>query len=173
LRVSKMDACLITAIIIIIAFVIGLVLIIKLSRRPKFLYSTPNRNLSIYKQEIIIKLENQGYTIKEKENGNVFVQKDTFTATTLVFKQNGSNVDVLYIHSNSNKFLVAFIICFFTVTIVAIILAVIADSKSDSFRNNELKPLLSGYGTGKYCKSCGRSSPIDARICPYCGTPFY
>jgi len=168
-----MDACLITALIFIVIFVIGLILLLTIGRRPKFLCSIPNRDMFSYRQETINKLANRGYLIKEKENGNVFVQKDTFSATTLVFKQNGPNVDVLFIHSNSSIVLVAFIICIITIWIIAIILAVIADSKSKNFRNNELMLLLSGYSsTGRLCPNCGRPIPLDARICPYCAKSF-
>ena len=90
----------------------------------------------------------------------------------MVFKQNGQNVDVLYIHSNSSVFLVIFIVCFFTIWILAIILALIADSNSKSFREDELKPLLRGYETGRMCPNCGRAIPMDARICPYCARPL-
>jgi hypothetical protein len=168
-----MDACLVTILVIIIIFAIGIILLIKFGRRPKFLCSIPNRDILSYRQEAINRVTNKGYLIKEKENGNIFVQKDTFSATTLVFKQNGPNIDVLYIHSNSSVLLAAFIICIFTIWIIAIILAIIADSNSKSFRNDELKPLLTGHSTtGRICPNCGRPIPWDARICPYCAKPF-
>ena len=168
-----MDACLITIIVIIILFVIGFILLIKIGRRPKFLCSVSNRNVFTYRQEIINKLKDRGYLIKEKQNDDIFVQKDTFSATTLVFKQNGANVDVLFIHSNSNTMLAAFIILFITIWIVAIILALIADSKSEKFRLSELLPIIQGYSLNDgRCSNCGRLIPADARICPYCAKPF-
>jgi len=168
-----MDACLITFLIIAIVFAIGFILLILIGRRPKLLFSISNRDMFSYRQEAINKLNSRGYIIREKDNGNIFVQKDTFSATTLAFRQNGSNVDVLFIHSNSNLFLALFIVLFITIWIVAIILAIIADSNSKKFRNNELIPLLQGYGaTGRMCPNCGRPIPFDANICPYCGLRF-
>jgi hypothetical protein len=166
------DACLITIIIAIIIIVIGFLLLIVIGRRPKFLCNIPNRDTISYRRDVLNRLNNQRYKVVEKENGNIFVQKDTFSATTLVFKQNGPNVEVAYIHSNSNLFLVIFIICFITIWIIAIILAVIADLNSKGFRNDELKPLLTGYSTGRICPNCGRPIPFDAMICPYCGKDF-
>jgi hypothetical protein len=163
-----MDACLITLIVGIIIFVIGIVLIIKITRRPKLLLTVSNRNSTSYRQEVLNKLANKGYLIKEKENGNIFVQKDNFSATTLVFRQNGLNVDVLYIHTNSNLILILFVIFIITIWLIAIILALIADSKSKSFREDELKPLLGGYDKVRRCPNCGRPIPMDARFCPYC-----
>jgi hypothetical protein len=102
-------------------------------------------------------------------------QMNKFSATTLVLKQNGPNVDVSYIHSNSSEFLIVFIILFIIIWIVAIILAVIADSNSKNFRNNELIPLLQGYGStvGRMCTGCGRTIPTDARLCPYCAKQLF
>lgn len=163
-----MDTCLVIFFIFLILFVIGFILIVVIGRRPKPLCSIPNRDINTYRQEALNKLTYQNYLIKEKQNGNIFVQKDTFSATTLVFKQNGSNVDVLFIHSNSNLLLAAFIITIITIWIIAIVLAVIADSNSKSFREKELIPILSEYGKGAICTNCHRSIPIDARLCPYC-----
>ena len=79
----------------------------------------------------------------------------------------------MFIHSNTNTFLAVFIVLFIFIWIVAIILAVIADIKSKDFRNNELKPLLSGHSlTGRICPNCGRLIPFDANICPYCAKQF-
>jgi len=167
-----MDACLLTILIVIVIFVVGIILLIKFGRRPKFLCCIPNRNVTSYRQEVISRLGTKEYTIREKENGNIFVQKDTFSATTLVFKQNGLNVDVLFIHSNSNAMLAALIICIFTIWILAVVLALVADSNSKSFRDNDLKPLLMGYATGRICPNCGRPIPMDALICPYCEKRF-
>jgi len=163
-----MDACLLTVLIIIVIFVVGFILLIKFGRKPKFLCCIPNRDVANYRKEAVSRLATRGYILKEKENGNVFVQKDVFSATTLVFKQNGLNVDVLFIHSNSNAMLAAFIICFFTIWILAIVLALVADSNSKSFRDNDLTSLLMGYATGRICPNCGRPIPMDALICPYC-----
>lgn len=163
-----MDACLITLIVVIIIFLIGLILFIKFARRPKLLLTVSNRNITSYRQEVLNKLTNKGYIIKEKENGNIFVQKDNFSATTLVLKQNGLDVDVLYIHTNSNLILTLIVIFFITIWLIAIILALIADSKSKSFREDELKPLLGGYDIDRRCPNCGRPVPMDARFCPYC-----
>ena len=131
-----MDACLITILIVIIIFAIGIFLLIKFGRRPKILFTVSNRNIDSYRQEALNKLTNKGYRIKEKQNGDIFVQKDTFSATTLVLKQNGPNVDVCFIHSNSGAMATIIIVCIFTITIFGLILAVIADSSSKSFRND-------------------------------------
>lgn len=167
-----MDPCLITIIIALIVFIVGIILIIVIGMRPKFLCTIPNRDLLSYKHELLNRLNARGYKIKERKNGNIFVQKNTFSATTLVFKQNGQNVDILFIHSNSNAILIVFILSFITFWIVAIILAIIADSNSKDFRNNELKPILTGYEFGRTCPNCGRSIPMDAHLCPYCTTQF-
>ena len=168
-----MDACLVTILVVAIIFTIGFILLIKFGRRPKSLCSIPNHNIFSYRQEAINKLSNKDYLIKEKKNDDVFVQKDIFSATTLVFKQNGQNVDVLFIHSNSTVMILAFIISFIFIWIVAIALALIADSKSKTFRENELMPLLIGYNTtGRICPNCGRPIPWDARMCPYCAKRF-
>jgi len=68
-----------------------------------------------------------------------------------------------------------FIILFIIIWIVAIILAFIADSNSKSFRNNELIPLLQEYGSaiGRTCPGCGRTIPMDARLCPYCAKQLF
>jgi hypothetical protein len=167
-----MDACLMTFLVGVICIMI-IILIILLGRRPKLLCSIQNHNTFSFRQEAINKIRTQGYIIKEKKNDNIFVQKDAFSATTLVFKQNGPDVDVLFIHSNSTGVLAAIIILIFTIWVIAIILAVIADSKSKNFRENELKPLLTGYGkTGRRCPNCGRPIPFDANICPYCALRF-
>ena len=140
-----MDACLISALVVVIIFVVGVILVILIGRRPKSLCSIPSRDVFTYRHELINKLTSQNYKIKEKENGNIFVEKDFFSATTLVLKQNGANIDILFIHSNTNSFLIVFIVLFLFVWIGAIVLAIIADSNSKGFRNNELKPLLNAY----------------------------
>jgi len=169
-----MDACLITFLIVIIIFAVCLVLIFTIGRRPKLLCTIPNRDIITYRHEMLNRLKYQNYEIQEKKNDHVFVNKDFFSSTTLVLKQNGPNVEVCFIHSNSNAFLAVFIILFLFVWIAAIILAVIADSKSKSYRENELKPLLMGYSSsvGRMCPTCGRPIPMDARICPYCAKPL-
>ena len=98
-----MDACLITILVIVIIFTICLVLIFTIGRRPKFLCTIPNRNVTSYRQELLNRLGNQHYIINEKPNEQIFIKKDFFSATTLVLKQNGPNVDISYIHSNSSE----------------------------------------------------------------------
>jgi len=167
-----MDACLPIILVIAVFWLIILILII-IERRPKPLCVITNKDMASYKQDTITKLTSQGYLIKEKKKERIFVQKDTFSATTLVFKQNKSNVDVLYIHSNSTAMLIAFIVSFIFIWILAVVLAVIADSKSKDFRENELIPLLIGQNiTGRICPTCGRPIPFDANLCPYCGLRF-
>ena len=170
-----MDTCLIIFLIIAIIFAISIILIFTIGRRPKFLCTIPNRNVTSFRQELLIRLGNQRYEINEKPNGEIFIKKDFFSATTLVLKQNGPDVDVLYIHSNSYEFLIVFIILFIVIWIVAIVLAVIADSNSKSFRNNELIPLLRAYGPaiGRMCPRCSRTIPMDARLCPYCDKQLF
>jgi hypothetical protein len=169
-----MDACLITILVIIIIFVIGSILIFTIGRRPTLLCTIPNRDVITFRNEMLNRLTAQPYEIKEKPNGDVFIKKDFFSATTLVLKQNGINVDVSFIHSNCSAFLAVFIVLFILFWIAAIVLAVIADSNSKTFRNNELIPLLGGYGfgIGRMCPSCGRSIPMDALVCPYCARAF-
>jgi len=164
-----MDACLISILIFIIVIVTVLILILIVGRRPKFLCNIPNRNLYPYKHDIMNRLRSRNYETAEKPNGNIFIKKDFFTETTLVFKQNGPNIEVSFIHSNSNAFLAVFIVLFLFIWIIAIVLAIIADSNSKEFRNNELKPLLIGYGTDIKCPNCSRDIPMDGNICPYCG----
>lgn len=161
-----MDACLVMLLILVI-FIIIVIALVLFGRRRKFLCKIPNRDLLSFKKDIIDKFKSCNYLIKEKENNKVFVQKDNFSATTLVFKQNGQDVDVLFIHSNSTILLVAIIALIFIAWIIAIVLAIIADSNSKIFRNNELIPLIKQKGGN--CKKCGRSIPVDSKICPYCG----
>ena len=170
-----MDICLITILVFVIIFAICLVLIFIIGRRPKLLCNIPNRNVTTYRHELLNRLRNQHYDINEKPDGHIFIKKDFFSATTLVLKQNGPDVDVLYIHSNSYEFLIVFIILFIVIWIVAIVLAVIADSNSKSFRNNELIPLLRAYGSaiGRMCPRCSRTIPMDARLCPYCDKQLF
>ncbi len=164
------DIAIIVSIIITVTIVLIILAAVMIGRRQKFLCSIPSRELYSFKHEAINKLRNQGYLLKEKQDDKVFVQKNNFSATTLVFKQNGSNVDVMFIHSNSTVMLVAIVVCIFTIWILGIVLAIIADSNSKDFRNNELIPLLRGHATGNIrCPNCGRLMPQDANICPYCG----
>ena len=168
-----MDACLTIAIIIIVTVIIGILLVIIIGRRPRPLFNIPNRDLLSFKIEALNKLSGQGYHIKERKNGDIFVQKDNFSATTLVFRQNGLGVDVLFIHTSTNVFLAVFVVLLFLFWIAAIVIAIIADIKSKEFRENEITPLLTGHSlTGRICPNCGRPIPFDANLCPYCGLRF-
>ena len=92
-----MDTCLISALVVVIIFVVGVILVILIGRRPKLLCSIPSHDVFTYRHDLINKLTSQDYKIKEKENGNIFVEKDFFSATTLVLKQNGANIDISFI----------------------------------------------------------------------------
>ena len=163
-----MDPCLITLIVGLILFVIIIIALVKWSRRKQSFFTIPNKNVESCRNEFINKLNSRNYTIKEKDNGHIFVQKDTFSATTLVLEQNGLNVDVYFIHSNSGALAAIIVVCILTIWIVGLILARIADSNSKSFRNDELKPLLCGFDSVRRCPGCGRPIPQDAKYCPYC-----
>ena len=76
-----MDALMITflfVMIIVIVFVIAFALIIKYGRKGKELCSIQNRDVNSYRQELIKKLMDNGYEIKEKPNGHIFVKKIHF-----------------------------------------------------------------------------------------------
>jgi len=169
-----MDVFLVILFLIVIAFVVGFIIIIKIGKREKILCTFKGRSEISIKNEIIKKLNSNNYEITEKENGNIFVKKDFFTAVNLIIKQNGANVDLFYIHSNTTSFLIVFVILIFTFWILAIVLAIIADSNSKSFRENELINLLKTNDPlkGRICPSCKKDIPFDANICPYCGRRF-
>ena len=91
--------CLLIVLIWIVIMALIIVLIVAIGRRPKPLCIVPSREVNSFKLEALNKLKGRNYIVNEKPNGDIYVQKDTFSATTLVFKQNGPNVDVLFIHS--------------------------------------------------------------------------
>lgn len=167
-----MDMCL-TMIFIWLIFALLILILVLIERRPKPYFVIQNRDIYSFKREAINKLSNQGYIVKEKHNDRLFVQKDSFTATTLVFRQNESNVDVLYVHSNSTAIFISIIVLFITIWIIGLVLAIIVDTKSKDFRDGELKSILTGYNMNRrVCPNCGRGIPFDANICPYCGLRF-
>lgn len=126
-----------------------------------------NEELNSFRQNAIKIFNQQGYKVDDKGE-KLYVEKRTFTATGLYFKQNGNQVDVYRTNTATPVAWIVFIIAAFFFLIGAIIVGFISESNSKSFAEEEILPLLKS----KVCLKCSRLAPKDASICPYCANLF-
>ena len=148
-------------IFLLLAFAI---LIIAYSVYKKYLLCVfPNEELNSFRQNAIKTFQEQGFIVIDKGE-KLYVEKGTFTATGLYFKQNGNQVDVYRTNTATTLAWIAFIIGAIFFVIGAIIVGYISESNSKSFAEETIVPLLKNIR----CSNCGRLIPKDARICPYC-----
>jgi hypothetical protein len=144
------------------------ILIIAYSVYKKYILCVfPNEELKSFRQNAINKIQEQGYKINDKGE-KLYVEKGTFTATGLYFKQNGNQVDVYRTNTATTVAWIAFILGAIFFLIGAIIVGFISESNSKSFAEETIRPLLNNIR----CSNCGRLIPKDSRICPYCAKKF-
>ena len=149
-------------IFLLLAFAI---LIIAYSVYKKYLIGVfPNETVDSFRQKAIQKFQEQGYKVNEKGE-KLYVEKGTFTATGLYFKQNDQQVDMYRTNTATPIAWVVFIIGAIFFVIGAIIVGFISESNSKSFAEETILPLLKN----KRCSNCGRSIPSDYVVCAYCG----
>ncbi|MEF8879604.1 MAG: zinc ribbon domain-containing protein [Candidatus Thermoplasmatota archaeon] len=108
--------------------------------------------------------------MEEKKKDMVMVQSGSFTATNLIFEQDGLNVSVYRKSSSTTTadiiMVVGFLISGF---LIPVIVAVAVEIKSKNFARDKILPILKEYKKyDRRCSYCQEDVPFDAKICPYC-----
>lgn len=157
--------------IILILFFVLLILIVYILVKKYFLLEIQDQNVNEFKEKTIRIFTDKGYKVRYGKKGKIIIEKNSFTATGLIFEQKQSDL-IVYRHSSSTNtadiiMVVGFLISGF---LIPSIIALIIEFKSKNFATNEVLPILKEYKKyDRKCIYCNRNIPVDAVVCPYCG----